>query len=98
MSSPKTLPCQPGELTAGESVLLPVLLKMTSSLDAGAHHHPGCVPLSPLPAGLVIFSLVPTTLGVGVALVNACKGNEAVAILLTVGTNILVRACGRDEA
>ena len=41
---------------------------------------------------------MPTTLGVGVALVNACKGNEAVAILLTVGTNILVRACGQDEA
>ena len=51
-----------------------------------------------MPTGLVIFSLVPTTLGVGVALVNACKGNEAVAILLTVGTNILVRVCGQDEA
>ena len=76
MSPTKTLPCQPGELTAGESVLLPVLpvlLKVSSSL-------------------------VPTTLGVGVALVNACKGNEAVAILLTVGTNILVRVCGQDEA
>jgi sodium/bile acid cotransporter 7 len=32
---------------------------------------------------------VPTTLGVGVALVRSCKGNEAVALLLTVASNML---------
>ncbi len=40
-------------------------------------------------AGLVIYCLVPTTLGVGVALVRAAKGNEGVALLLTVGSNML---------
>ncbi len=40
-------------------------------------------------AGLVIFCLVPTTLGIGVALVRSCKGNEGVALLLTVGSNML---------
>lgn len=49
------------------------------------------IPLEPkeFTIGLVIFCIVPTTLGVGVALVRACKGNEAIALLLTVGTNIL---------
>ncbi len=40
-------------------------------------------------AGLTIFCLVPTTLGIGIALVRSCKGNEAIAVLLTVGTNML---------
>lgn len=36
-----------------------------------------------------MFCVVPTTLGVGVALVRSCKGNEGIALLLTVGTNML---------
>ncbi len=32
---------------------------------------------------------MPTTLGVGVALVTQCKGNAALALLLTVSTNAL---------
>ncbi len=49
-----------------------------------------------LPAGLMIFCLVPTTLGIGVALVRSCKGNEGVAIVMTVGTNMIgvVRSFG----
>ncbi|PNH05789.1 putative sodium/metabolite cotransporter BASS4, chloroplastic [Tetrabaena socialis] len=39
--------------------------------------------------GLTIFCLVPTTLGIGIALVRSCKGNEAIALLMTVGTNML---------
>jgi sodium/bile acid cotransporter 7 len=39
--------------------------------------------------GLTIFSAVPTTLGVGVALTVASKGNEALALLLTVSTNLV---------
>ena len=39
--------------------------------------------------GLTIFTVVPTTLGVGVALTVASKGNEALALLLTVSTNLL---------
>lgn len=35
---------------------------------------------------------MPTTLGIGVALVRSCKGNEAIALLLTVGTNMMVGA------
>ncbi len=33
--------------------------------------------------------MVPTTLGVGVSLVTSAKGNVALAIFLTVGTNVL---------
>mmetsp|Transcript_17974 Transcript_17974/g.38641 ORF Transcript_17974/g.38641 Transcript_17974/m.38641 type:complete len:386 (+) Transcript_17974:901-2058(+) len=49
------------------------------------------IPLEPeeFSIGLVIFCVVPTTLGIGVALVRSCKGNEAIALLLTVGTNML---------
>ena len=36
-------------------------------------------------AGLTVFCVAPTTLGVGVALTVACGGNDAVALLLTVG-------------
>ncbi|GIL81634.1 hypothetical protein Vretifemale_10650 [Volvox reticuliferus] len=39
--------------------------------------------------GLAIFTVAPTTLGVGVALTEACGGNRAMALLLTVGTNAL---------
>lgn len=39
--------------------------------------------------GLTIFCTVPTTLGVGVALTIASGGNHALALLLTVSTNIL---------
>ncbi len=51
-----------------------------------------CAPFPPgaaAAAGLAVYSLVPTTLGVGIALMRSCKGNEAVALLLTVGTNTL---------
>ncbi|KAG2439236.1 hypothetical protein HXX76_004598 [Chlamydomonas incerta] len=49
------------------------------------------IPLTPpaFAVGLTIFCLVPTTLGIGIALVRSCKGNEAIALLLTVGTNML---------
>ncbi|KAG2453576.1 hypothetical protein HYH02_001794 [Chlamydomonas schloesseri] len=49
------------------------------------------IPLTPpaFSVGLTIFCLVPTTLGIGIALVRSCKGNEAIALLLTVGTNML---------
>lgn len=40
-------------------------------------------------AGLAMFCVVPTTLGVGVALVRSAKGNEGIALLLIVGTNLL---------
>eukprot|EP00243_Klebsormidium_subtile_P002542 TRINITY_DN1508_c0_g1_i4.p1 TRINITY_DN1508_c0_g1~~TRINITY_DN1508_c0_g1_i4.p1 ORF type:complete len:400 (+),score=16.87 TRINITY_DN1508_c0_g1_i4:100-1299(+) len=39
--------------------------------------------------GLTIFCAVPTTLGVGVALVGASNGNQTLALFLTVATNIL---------
>lgn len=39
--------------------------------------------------GLAIFCVVPTTLGVGVALTAAARGNQALALLLTVATNLL---------
>ncbi|EFJ40825.1 hypothetical protein VOLCADRAFT_99308 [Volvox carteri f. nagariensis] len=49
------------------------------------------IPLTPpaFSVGLTIFCLVPTTLGIGVALVRSCRGNEAIALLLTVGTNMV---------
>jgi sodium/bile acid cotransporter 7 len=39
--------------------------------------------------GLALFCVVPTTLGVGVALTAVSKGNQALALLLTVATNLL---------
>ena len=48
---------------------------------------PACPPARR--AGLTLFCAVPTTLGVGLSLVRACKGNEALALVLTVGTNVL---------
>ncbi|CAL8465038.1 g4573 [Coccomyxa elongata] len=39
--------------------------------------------------GLAIFCVVPTALGVGVALTAAARGNQALALLLTVATNLL---------
>ena len=49
------------------------------------------LPLTPpdFAAGLAVFAAVPTTLGVGEALVHASKGNAALALLLLVGTNAL---------
>jgi sodium/bile acid cotransporter 7 len=37
----------------------------------------------------VIFCIVPTTLGIGIALVRSAKGNEAIALLLTIVSNVL---------
>jgi sodium/bile acid cotransporter 7 len=61
-------------------LLTPLLALVTKNL-----------PLNPpeFATGLSIFCLVPTTLSVGVALTQAAKGNQALALLLTVGTNIL---------
>lgn len=49
------------------------------------------LPLRPaeFSTGLALFCVVPTTLGVGVALTAASKGNQALALLLTVVTNLL---------
>jgi sodium/bile acid cotransporter 7 len=49
------------------------------------------LPLRPheFAVGLAIFCVVPTTLGVGVALTGAAKGNQALALALTVVTNLL---------
>ncbi|EFN59401.1 hypothetical protein CHLNCDRAFT_49947 [Chlorella variabilis] len=48
------------------------------------------IPLNPpeFSAGLALFAAVPTTLGVGVSLVRSCGGNEGLALLLTVASNI----------
>eukprot|EP00775_Hariotina_reticulata_P005196 gene5196-5434_t len=40
-------------------------------------------------AGLTIFTLAPTTLGVGMSLAQSAKGNMGLAIFLTVASNIL---------
>ena len=49
------------------------------------------LPLRPhdFAVGLAIFAVVPTTLGVGVALTAAARGNQALALALTVSTNLL---------
>jgi sodium/bile acid cotransporter 7 len=49
------------------------------------------LPLQPpeFATGLALFCVVPTTLGVGVALTAASKGNQALALLLTVASNLL---------
>lgn len=49
------------------------------------------VPLIPeqFSTALAIMAAVPTTLGIGVALVVSADGDDAVAVLLTVGTNLL---------
>ena len=39
--------------------------------------------------GLAIFCVVPTTLGVGVALTQAAKGNQLMSLLLTVSSNMI---------
>lgn len=39
----------------------------------------------PTTTGLTIFCVVPTTLGVSVALVRSCKGNEGVALVMVMG-------------
>ena len=49
------------------------------------------IPLIPeqFSTALAIMAAVPTTLGIGVALVVSADGDDAVAVLLTVGTNLL---------
>eukprot|EP00898_Chlorokybus_atmophyticus_P008906 jgi/Chlat1/9016/Chrsp94S08290 len=49
------------------------------------------LPLKPteFATGLTIFTTVPTTLGVGVALVGASKGNQVLALFFTIATNLL---------
>jgi len=49
------------------------------------------IPFSPseFKIGLALFCCVPTTLTSGVALVSQAKGNAALALLLTVGSNVL---------
>lgn len=48
------------------------------------------IPLNPIEFtyGLVIFCLVPTTLGIGISLVRTCLGSEAIALFLTIASNI----------
>ena len=49
------------------------------------------IPFTPpeFAAGLAIFAAAPTTLGAGAALVRQARGNDALALLLLTGTNIL---------
>ena len=49
------------------------------------------IPLVPeeFSTAMAIMAAVPTTLGIGVALVVSADGDDAVAVLLTVGTNLL---------
>lgn len=49
------------------------------------------IPLIPsaYTAGLTITTAVPQTLGIGISLVRSCGGNEGLALMLTVGTNII---------
>ncbi len=63
---------------------LPCMCILLILCSRGAHRHQHATH-----AGLTIYSVVPTTLGVGVALVRSCKGNEAIALLLTVASNML---------
>ena len=49
----------------------------------------GGSPSTPLTATPPPPAAVPTTLGIGVSLVRSCKGNDGLALLLTVGTNML---------
>lgn len=42
-----------------------------------------------LAAGFAVFNSMPTTLSSGVNLVNQCEGNSALALILTVSTNLL---------
>jgi sodium/bile acid cotransporter 7 len=63
------------------------ILAFTPCLGFGAKHL-GLVPAE-FNVGLAIFCVVPTTLGVGVALTAVAKGNQALALLLTVATNLL---------
>ena len=66
---------------------LVAILALTPCLAFGALR----LPLRPheFSVGLAIFCVVPTTLGVGVALTTAAKGNIALALALTVSTNLL---------
>jgi sodium/bile acid cotransporter 7 len=83
MSDVRATAKQPLALVAG----LVLILGLTPCLAFGALH----VPLHPpeFSVGLAIFCAVPTTLGVGVALTTASRGNVALALSLTVATNAL---------
>ncbi|KAK9817989.1 hypothetical protein WJX72_005394 [[Myrmecia] bisecta] len=63
------------------------ILGLTPNLAWAVRH----IPFSPpeFATGMVLFCVVPTTLGVGVSLVTTAKGNVALAIFLTVATNVL---------
>jgi len=62
------------------SFVTPVLAVFVKNMDFGPQD---------FSTGMAIFCVVPTTLGVGVALTQASKGNHALSLLLTVGTNML---------
>lgn len=49
------------------------------------------IPLTPAAytAGLTLTTAVPQTLGIGISLVRSCGGNEGLALMLTVGTNVI---------
>ncbi|KAL3156037.1 hypothetical protein ABBQ32_013025 [Trebouxia sp. C0010 RCD-2024] len=66
---------------------VPAILFITPCLGFAAGH----LHLQPpeFRTGLAIFCAVPTTLGVGVSLTAAAKGNQALALFLTVFTNLL---------
>ncbi|KAL3145792.1 hypothetical protein ABBQ38_015169 [Trebouxia sp. C0009 RCD-2024] len=66
---------------------VPAILLITPCLGFAATH----LHLQPpeFRTGLAIFCAVPTTLGVGVSLTAAAKGNQALALFLTVFTNLL---------
>ena len=48
---------------------------------------------SALGTGFVLFNAMPTTLSSGVSLVRQAKGNHALALIITITTNILVIHC-----
>ena len=66
---------------------VPAVLLITPCLGFAATH----IHLQPpeFSTGVAIFCAVPTTLGVGVALTAAAKGNQALALFLTVFTNLI---------
>lgn len=66
---------------------VPAILLITPCLGFAATH----IQLQPpeFSTGVAIFCAVPTTLGVGVSLTAAAKGNQALALFLTVFTNLL---------
>ena len=87
--APPRVPCRASRSSASRCLCCPCTGVLLSSLE-WTHSQPP--PTGPPPvhtAGLAIFACVPTTLGVGQALVLTSRGNTAVALLLLVGTNLL---------